>query len=86
MGAAILPLVLFTAIFGVIAGVLPIFIPKNPNKGVFQVVLLLIGVCCWLFWICCYMSQMNPLIGPKLNQRTLLAIKEYWGFDPNFGN
>jgi hypothetical protein len=29
---------------------------------------------------------MNPLIGPKLNQRTLLAIKEYWGFDPNFGN
>ena len=24
------------------------------------------------------MSQMNPLIGPVLNQRTLFAIKEYW--------
>ena len=29
-------------------------------------------------WLCCYMSQMNPLIGPVLNQRTLFAIKEYW--------
>lgn len=48
------------------------------GSSVIQVVLLLIGVCCWLFWFCCYMSQMNPLIGPVLNQRTLLAVREYW--------
>ena len=24
------------------------------------------------------MSQMNPLIGPILNQRTLYAMKRYW--------
>ena len=46
--------------------------------SVIQVILILIGVCCWLFWFACYMSQMNPLIGPILNQRTLIAVKEYW--------
>ena len=46
--------------------------------SVIQVILLLIGICCWLFWFCCYMSQMNPLIGPILNQRTLIAVKQYW--------
>ena len=46
--------------------------------SVIQVVLMLIGICCWLFWFCCYMSQMNPLIGPILNQRTLIAVKQYW--------
>jgi V-type H+-transporting ATPase subunit e len=81
MGASILPIILFTAIFGVIGGVLPIFVPKNPHRSVIQVILLLIGICCWLFWFCCYMSQMNPLIGPILNQRTLIAVKQYWGDD-----
>ena len=50
--------------------------------SVLQVVLMLIGICCWLFWFCCYMSQMNPLIGPVLNQRTLVAVKEYWVSQP----
>jgi V-type H+-transporting ATPase subunit e len=79
MGFAVLPFIIFTAIFGVIGAVLPWFIPKSPHKGVLQVILMLIGICCWLFWFACYMSQMNPLIGPVLNQRTLVAVKEYWG-------
>ena len=29
-------------------------------------------------WLCCYMSQMNPLIGPILKQSSLFAIKKYW--------
>jgi V-type H+-transporting ATPase subunit e len=28
-----------------------------------QVTLVLTGVLCWLFWFCCYLSQINPLIG-----------------------
>ena len=33
----------------------------------------------WFFWIFTYMTQMNPLIGPILNQRALIAVKNYWG-------
>ena len=29
-------------------------------------------------WLCCYMCQMNPLIGPVLNQRALFAVKKFW--------
>ena len=28
--------------------------------------------------VCCYMCQMNPLIGPVLNQRALFAVKKFW--------
>lgn len=33
-------------------------------------------------WLCCYMSQMNPLIGPVLNQRSLFAVKKFWVTKP----
>jgi len=81
MGASILPLILFTVIFGIIGLLLPIFVPKNPYRGVVQVALILTGATLWFFWLFCYMSQINPLIGPILNQRSLIAVKTYWG-DP----
>jgi len=79
MGAAFIPLILFTIIFAVVAILLPIFVPKNPYRGVVQVSLFLTGTCMWFFWIFTYMTQMNPLIGPILNQRALIAVKNYWG-------
>ena len=33
MGAAFIPLILFTIIFAVVAILLPIFVPKNPYRG-----------------------------------------------------
>ncbi|KAF0758221.1 V-type proton ATPase subunit e 2 [Aphis craccivora] len=30
-------------------------------------------------WLCCYMAQMNPLVGPKLNQHTILIMAREWG-------
>lgn len=30
-------------------------------------------------WLCCYMAQMNPLIGPKLHQNTILIMAKEWG-------
>lgn len=30
-------------------------------------------------WLCCYMSQMNPLIGPKLSNKTILLMAREWG-------
>ena len=78
MGASWVPVFIFTAIWGIVGGVLPFFVPKNRNRGVIQVTLILTGVCCWLFWLCCYMCQMNPLIGPVLDQRALFAVKTLW--------
>lgn len=41
--------------------------------------LIMTGACCWLFWLVCYMSQMNPLIGPILDTNALAAMHYYWG-------
>jgi hypothetical protein len=30
-------------------------------------------------WLCCYMAQMNPLIGPRLHQNTVLIMAREWG-------
>uniref|UniRef100_A0A182K8J9 Probable proline--tRNA ligase, mitochondrial n=1 Tax=Anopheles christyi TaxID=43041 RepID=A0A182K8J9_9DIPT len=74
MGASALPIIIFSAIFGVVGIVLPIVAPKGPNRGIVQCVLILTAATCWLFWLCCYMAQMNPLIGPKLHQNTILIM------------
>lgn len=41
--------------------------PKNPRISLF------------FSWVCCYMAQMNPLIGPKLHQNTILIMAREWG-------
>ncbi|CAG9808999.1 unnamed protein product [Chironomus riparius] len=74
-----LPFFVFTGIFAIVGIVLPIVAPKGPNRGIVQCVLILTGACCWLFWLCCYMAQMNPLIGPKLHQNTILIMAREWG-------
>ncbi|KAK9884436.1 hypothetical protein WA026_007283 [Henosepilachna vigintioctopunctata] len=79
MGAAALPFIIFTVFWGAIGGVAPFFVPKGPNKGIIQVLLILTGICCWLFWLCCYVVQMNPLIGPKLEKEILLILAKQWG-------
>lgn len=30
-------------------------------------------------WLCCYMTQMNPLIGPKLSMNEILIVAKEWG-------
>lgn len=29
-------------------------------------------------WLCCYMAQMNPLIGPKLKNHVILVMAQQW--------
>lgn len=81
MGA--IPVLLMTAFWGFVGIALPILAPKGPNHGIVQCVLMLAAACCWLFWLCCFMAQMNPLIGPRLNQATLLIMAQEWGDMPN---
>jgi len=78
MGASFFPVLFFTAGWGVVGIVLPFFVPSGPNKGILQVMLMLTAFTCWLFWLCCYMAQMNPLIGPILKSDTILLIGREW--------
>lgn len=75
MGA--LSWIFFTVSFGIVGIVLRSFVPNGPNKGVIQVGLALSAVCCYLLWLVAYMSQMNPLFGPQLNNITLSLLHRY---------
>lgn len=79
MGATAIPILVFTILWGIVGVVLPCFVPNGPNRGILQVVLILTAFTCWLFWLCCYMAQMNPLIGPKLSNTTILIMAREWG-------
>merc|ERR1712116_23675 len=69
----------FHCVWGVVGGILPWFVPKGPNRGVTQTVLVITACSCWLFWLCCYLMQMNPLIGPEIKNQTLLIMRKEWG-------
>ncbi|PSN56286.1 hypothetical protein C0J52_00403 [Blattella germanica] len=62
MSGSVIPVIVFTALWAIVGIVLPFVIPKGPNRG----------------WLCCYMAQMNPLIGPKLTNKTILLIAKEW--------
>ncbi|XP_022669915.1 V-type proton ATPase subunit e 2-like [Varroa jacobsoni] len=79
MGAGVLAILFFTIFWGLIGIVVPIFIPRRENRPLIQVCISLTAVCCYVFWLCTYMAQMNPLIGPMLTKDTLWAIDAYWG-------
>ncbi|XP_073998241.1 V-type proton ATPase subunit e-like [Rhodnius prolixus] len=79
MGFSFLPCALITAFWAVIGIVLPIFLPKGTNRGLIQLSLILTAATSWLFWLCAYMAQMNPLIGPKLKNTTILMMANEWG-------
>ncbi|XP_050420356.1 V-type proton ATPase subunit e 2 [Adelges cooleyi] len=79
MGAAAFPIIFFTAVWGVVGIVFPFILPKGPDRGIQQLILMLTAATCYLFWLCCYMAQMNPLVGPKLQQKIILIMAREWG-------
>jgi len=79
MAAGWLPIFMFTLIWALIGGVAPRYVPNGPHKQLIQMCLLLTAICCWMFWFLCYIAQMNPLIGPDLDWKSLAAANFYWG-------
>lgn len=78
VGLAVIPVIVVTAIWLIVGGVVPLFI-KGPNKRLIQTMLVMTAVCCWLFWICAYFCQLNPLIGPEIEAGALRAAVKEWG-------
>lgn len=75
---AVVPVIVVTGIWVIVGGVIPWCI-RGPNKRLIQTMLVLTAVCCWLFWICAYFCQLNPLIGPEIELSVLKAMIKEWG-------
>eukprot|EP00118_Oscarella_pearsei_P025166 m.307645 g.307645 ORF g.307645 m.307645 type:complete len:109 (+) comp42575_c0_seq1:50-376(+) len=50
----------------------------DPNTSVILTMLILTSLCCWLFWLLCFMAQMNPQIGPMLKPEMVATISCQW--------
>ncbi|XP_070540184.1 V-type proton ATPase subunit e 2-like [Ptychodera flava] len=82
--ATIVPVVVMTLFWLLVGAVAPFLVPKGPNRGIIQLMLALTAVCCYSFWACAFIMQLNPLIGPNLENTTILAIQ--WEWEDNYAN
>ncbi|KAL7744336.1 hypothetical protein ACLKA6_001729 [Drosophila palustris] len=65
----------FWALFAIIG-----FLAAIPFKerALIRCCVILTAVCCWLLWLVTFLMQLNPLIGPRVNQRVIYGMMSYW--------
>ncbi|CDW56598.1 Vacuolar ATP synthase subunit H [Trichuris trichiura] len=54
------------------------FAPKNPNRGLIQMMIVLSSCCCYTFWLLAFLHQLNPLFGPIVSNQTVMYMKHAW--------
>ncbi|XP_022122741.2 uncharacterized protein LOC110998399 [Pieris rapae] len=68
------PAVALTCVFGAAFIILPFLVKKGPNRGLVQCSIMLTIFCMWIFWVTVYIGQMNPLMGPRLENTSVAWI------------
>uniref|UniRef100_A0A2H1V525 SFRICE_014456 n=1 Tax=Spodoptera frugiperda TaxID=7108 RepID=A0A2H1V525_SPOFR len=76
------PIFVLTAIFGAIFIIGPLVVRKGPNRGITRCCIMITAFCMWIFWTTMYISQMNPLMGPRLHNASLAWLGHKWGKNP----
>ncbi|XP_016948847.1 V-type proton ATPase subunit e 2 [Drosophila biarmipes] len=51
---------------------------RYEERGIIRCCLILTAVCCYLAWLVTFLMQLNPLVGPRANQKTIYGIMSYW--------
>ncbi|XP_077544305.1 V-type proton ATPase subunit e 1-like [Haemaphysalis longicornis] len=78
MGADVAAVSIVSVFWVVVGAVVPWFIRKGSQRTLIQAIIVTTSICCYLFWLCTYMSQMYPLVGPTLSNSTVMLMEEYW--------
>lgn len=79
MGADVAAVSIVSVFWVVVGAIVPWFIRKGSHRSLIQAMIVTTSICCYLFWLCTYMSQMYPLVGPSLSNSTVIIMGEYWG-------
>ncbi|OWF40194.1 V-type proton ATPase subunit e [Mizuhopecten yessoensis] len=83
MDRKLVPLVAVTGFWAVVGIIFPIltqfFMRGSPNKGIVQLMMMMTAACCYLFWLCAFLFQLNPLLGPDLETGLIRVMMYEWG-------
>lgn len=72
------PVAFMTLFWLVVGGVIPWIIPRSDNRGLIQVMLVMTAISCYVLWLCTWLMQLNPLIGPSLTNATVRIMQDQW--------
>ncbi|KAH8247420.1 hypothetical protein KR038_003952 [Drosophila bunnanda] len=66
---------IFWFLFAVIGYVISF---RYEERGVIRCCAIMTAVCCYLAWLVTFLMQMNPMIGPRADQKIIFGMMSYW--------